>query len=115
MFRHLISFLLLRTHGSALSLYVRNLPLTQVSSRPGLYNGVGFQFIACPRTFGLFQSYSRGAVGILEVTAQRRHFKFAVICNQDADCTYLQDDETSSHCIGYALGSHALSTPILAS
>ena len=32
---------------------------------------------------------SRGAVGILEVTAQRRHFKFAVICNLDADSTYL--------------------------
>ena len=36
-----------------------------------------------------FHIYSRGAVGILEVTAQRRHFKFAVICNLDADCTYL--------------------------
>ena len=31
----------------------------------------------------------RGAEGILEV----RHFKFAVICNLDADCTYLRDDD----------------------
>ena len=30
-------------------------------------------------------------MGILEVTAQRRHFKFAVICNLDADCTYLRE------------------------
>ena len=34
--------------------------------------------------------FSRRAVGILEVTAQRRH-KFAVICNLDADCTYLRE------------------------
>ena len=38
---------------------------------------------------GILLDFSRGAVGILEVTAQRRHFKFAVICNLDADCTYL--------------------------
>ena len=37
---------------------------------------------------GILLDFSRGAVGILEVTAQRRHFKFAVICNLDADCTY---------------------------
>ena len=36
-----------------------------------------------------FVSQQGSAVGILEVTAQRRHFKFAVICNLDADCTYL--------------------------
>ena len=34
---------------------------------------------------------SRGAVGILGVTAQRRHFKFAVICNIDADSIYLRE------------------------
>ena len=34
---------------------------------------------------------SRGAVGILEVTAQRRHLKLAAICNLDADCTYLRE------------------------
>ena len=32
-------------------------------------------------------------MGILEVTAQRRHFKFAVVCNLDADCTYLREDD----------------------
>ena len=31
----------------------------------------------------------RGVVGTLGVTTQRRHSKFAVICNLDADCTYL--------------------------
>ena len=38
-------------------------------------------------------SFSRGAVGILEVTTQRRHFKFAVIGNLDADSTYLREDD----------------------
>ena len=60
MFRRLISFLLLRTHGSALSLYVQHLPLTQASGRPGLCNEVGFHrlslctwflFIATTYTF----------------------------------------------------------------
>ena len=32
----------------------------------------------------------RGVVGILGVTTQRRHSKFAAICNLDADCTYLR-------------------------
>ena len=40
--------------------------------------------------------WSRGAVGILEVTAQRRHFKFAVICNLDVDCPYLREDDHPS-------------------
>ena len=39
--------------------------------------------------FSLF-SYSRGEVGLLEVT-----FNFAVICNLDADCTYLREMLTS--------------------
>ena len=43
---------------------------------------------------------SRGAVGILEVTAQRRHFKFALICNPDADCTYLRKDDHHSFPFG---------------
>ena len=33
---------------------------------------------------------SRGVVGILGVNPQRRHSKFAVICNLDADYTYLR-------------------------
>ena len=59
----------------------------------------GDNICACPLCshevpFGLLCfSLSRGAVGILEVTAQRRHFKFAVICNPDADCTYLREDD----------------------
>ena len=40
--------------------------------------------------------HSRGVVGILGVTTQRRHSKFAVICNLDADCTYLQDSLVST-------------------
>ena len=51
-------------------------------------------------TFGFFKSYSRGAVGILEVTAQRRHFMFAVVRNLDADCTYLQHDDHHSFLFG---------------
>ena len=43
---------------------------------------------------------SRGAVGILEVTAQRRHFKFAVIWNLDADCTHLREDDHHSFPFG---------------
>ena len=56
---------------------------------------VSKDFMANSRHFNLdnfvilSSSSSRGAVGIFEVTAQRRHFKFAVICNLDADCTYL--------------------------
>ena len=40
---------------------------------------------------GLLFNYflAGGVVGILGVTTQRRHSKFAVICNLDADCTYL--------------------------
>ena len=41
----------------------------------------------CKTSHQYFQS--RGMVGILGVTTQRRHSKFAVICNLDADCTYL--------------------------
>ena len=40
-------------------------------------------------TFWLELQKRRGVVGILGVTTQRRHSKFAVICNLDADCTYL--------------------------
>ena len=38
---HLISFLLLRAHSSALSMYMHNLLSTQVLGRPGLYQEVG--------------------------------------------------------------------------
>ena len=31
-------------------------------------------------------------MGLLEVTAQRKRFKFAVTCNLDADCMYLRED-----------------------
>ena len=51
MFRHLISFFLLRAHGSALSMYVHNLALTQVSGRPGLYNEVGFHRLSLSTWF----------------------------------------------------------------
>ena len=43
---HLISFLLLRAHRLALSLYMRNLLSSQVSGRPGFCNEVG-----CHRLF----------------------------------------------------------------
>ena len=43
---HLISFLLLRAHRPALSLYMHNLLSNQVSGRPGFYNEVG-----CHRLF----------------------------------------------------------------
>ena len=57
---HLIWFLLLRTHGSALSMCTHSLLSPQVSGRPGLYNEVGchrlslctwFLFIATTHTF----------------------------------------------------------------
>ena len=41
---------------------------------------------------GWLQCWSRGATGMLEVTAQWRHFKCAVICNLDSHCTYLRED-----------------------
>ena len=41
-------------------------------------------------------------MGILEVTAQGRHFKFAVICNLDADCMYLREED--DHSIHFFLG-----------
>ena len=42
------------------------------------------------KTCTLIYLSSRGVVGILGVNPQRRHSKFAVICNLDADCTYLR-------------------------
>ena len=42
------------------------------------------------KTCTLIYLSSRGVVGILGVNPQRRHSKFAVICNLDADCRYLR-------------------------
>ena len=53
-------------------------------------------------------------MGILEVTAQRRHFKFAVICNLDADCTYLREDAYHSLLSGPLLLARTR-TPAIAS
>ena len=48
----LISFLLLRTHGSALSMYTHHLLSTQALGRPGLCNEV--VVIGCPCALGSF-------------------------------------------------------------
>ena len=58
--------------------------------------GILLDFLIC------FSSlyHSRGAVGILEVTAQRRHFKLAVIWNLDADGTHLREDDHHSFPFG---------------
>ena len=40
---------------------------------------------------------------MLEVTAQRRHFKFAVICNLYADCTHLREDDERIDSSGQAV------------
>ena len=62
----------------------------------------GRRVCVCVSSFALvaFIAGERWAVGILEVTAQRRHFKFVVICNLDADCTYLREDDHHSFPFG---------------
>ena len=41
------------------------------------------------KTCTLIYLSCRGVVRIFGATTQRRHSKFSVICNLDADCTYL--------------------------